>query len=169
MKQPSDHCQKCKQLVQENESLNQQIGVLLTEKQLFQDRNADIERLVNALEQQLYFQNRLHEARLSETIASYQHTISANIAERDSLKLQLNIIMEQMNYYKRELERYKTNVPTANIIPNNIPDKMIKGRGIDDSKRKTRLCKEWSFNGTCSHSTHCAFAHGQNELRLKQQ
>ncbi|AAZ10109.1 zinc finger protein 3 [Trypanosoma equiperdum] len=37
--------------------------------------------------------------------------------------------------------------------------------GIDQGKRKTKMCIYWEKNGECSWGDRCAFAHGPGELR----
>ncbi|KAH9599425.1 WW domain [Trypanosoma melophagium] len=37
--------------------------------------------------------------------------------------------------------------------------------GIDQGKRKTKMCMFWESRGTCNWGERCAFAHGKGELR----
>lgn len=37
-------------------------------------------------------------------------------------------------------------------------------RGIDKTKKKTKLCMYWEKNGTCVYGDECAFAHGTAQL-----
>nr|CCC46818.1 putative zinc finger protein 2 [Trypanosoma vivax Y486] len=52
------------------------------------------------------------------------------------------------------------------VAGNNRGGRGRGGRGgIDQGKRKTKMCIYWEKNGECTWGERCAFAHGKDELR----
>ena len=50
----------------------------------------------------------------------------------------------------------------------NSPNEWHKRPGSKNPKYKTELCHRWTMYGTCKYGSHCAFAHGEEELRFCQ-
>ena len=211
---PQD-CQKCAKLWSENQFINQQIGIIVTEKQLLQERNNDLDALVKALNGKLDYERTTHLASLSATTTSYQARIDVYEAEKNIYESRLDQMTKQINYLQREVHRcitqgqlvahsskqtqpvpeytvtYGADEPleaspsTPSALPREdsygamppletprsfpvaeiLPTASAVRSGIDRSRAKTRLCKNWRINQPCPFGDNCAFAHGEHELR----